>query len=221
LYNKVAKIFPDDSQNSERDIVILSKGHASLGLYAILADRGFFPIEKLREFGKYNSFLGGHPDYKKIPGVEASTGSLGHGLPMAVGFAVGFKIKKLPNRVYAIIGDGEANEGTIWESALLAAHHQLTNLTVVVDFNHSTDRALDLGNIKEKFVAFGWEVLEVEGHNQEILTKALQTIHTNKPVAIIAKTIKGYGCKMIENDPAWHHKCPNAEEYQRLLADLY
>ncbi|MFA5127517.1 MAG: transketolase [Patescibacteria group bacterium] len=221
LYNKVAKNFPDNPVNPDRDIIIVSKGHASLGLYAILSDRGFFPVELLSEFGKYNSILGGHPDCNKVPGVEASTGSLGHGLPIAVGFALGYKIKKTDNRVFAIIGDGESNEGSIWEAILLAAHHKLDNLCCIVDNNHSTDRALPMGDMVKKFESFGWDAVAIDGHNHNEILNALLKRTSGKPLAVIANTIKGYGCKIIENDPAWHHKIPSDAEYEILINNLY
>jgi len=220
LYQRVLKIDPNHPDVFDRDRFVLSKGHASLALYAVLADRGFFPLEILFQFASYNSPLGGHPHAQKIPGIEASTGSLGHGFPMAVGMALGLKIHKSANRVYCLVGDGECNEGSIWESALLAAHHQLSNLCCVVDYNHSTDRALSMGDISEKFKAFGWDSLTIDGHNEEEIYDALTLRHENKPLAIVAETIKGYGCKSMENEPAWHHKSPTEQELVELLQEL-
>lgn len=219
LYDRVLKIDPAAPRAPERDRFILSKGHASLGLYAVLQKKGFFSAEELETFCTYDGILGGHPDRNKVPGVEASTGSLGHGLPMAIGTALGFKIAGQPNRVYALIGDGEANEGTIWEAALLAAHHGLTNLRCIVDHNHSTDRALGLGDLQAKFTAFGWHSLVINGHDHEQIYAAL-TMVSDKPVAIIAETIKGHGSKTMEGNPAWHHKSPTAEELPLILNEL-
>lgn len=219
LYDKVLKIDPKNPDHEDRDVFILSKGHASLGLYAVLAEKGFFDHEQLEKFGHYESFLGGHPDRNKVPGVEASTGSLGHGFPISVGVALGMKIRKKSNQVYVIVGDGECNEGTIWESAMLASHHNLSNLTCMVDHNHSTDRALDVGNLVAKFTSFGWETFVIDGHDQEEIFKAL-IAKGDKPKAIIANTIKGKGVKMMENNPAWHHKSPNEDEFKQILADL-
>lgn len=220
LYDKVLKYNPSKPEDFKRDRFILSKGHASLGLYVILSAKGFFPENELEKFGSYDSILGGHPDRNKVPGVEASTGSLGHGFPMAVGTALGLRIQKNPARVFALIGDGEANEGTIWESALLASHHKLTNLTCIVDYNHSTDRALLVGDLAKKFKAFGWNTITIDGHSHKDIYKALITRHKSKPTAIIAETIKGSGSKIMENNPAWHHKSPNKEELELILKEL-
>jgi len=220
LYDKVLNINPSKPGNPDRDRFILSKGHASLGLYAILANKGFFPFSEFDNFGKYNSILGGHPDRNKIPGVEASTGSLGHGFPIAVGIALGLKIKKSKSKVYCLIGDGESNEGTIWESALLAAHHKLDNLCLIVDHNHSTDRALVVCDLIEKFKSFGWNGRGVDGHNYDELFYALKNSDNCKPTIIVAETIKGKGVKMMENNPAWHHKFPNNEEINIIMEEL-
>jgi transketolase len=156
LYDRILKINPSYPKSPTRDRFILSKGHAALGLYVILAKKGFFPSSELEDFGKYDGFLGGHPDRNKVSGVEASTGSLGHGFPMSVGIALGLRIKKIDSKVFVLIGDGEANEGSVWESALLASHHNLSNLCCIIDYNHSTDRALKVGDMVSKFKSFGW-----------------------------------------------------------------
>lgn len=220
LYNRILRIDPSHPDAFDRDRFVLSKGHASLGLYAVLAARGFFPLELFDTFGAYDSKLGGHPDTTKVPGVEASTGSLGHGLPMAVGMALGLKIRKNSARVFCLVGDGECNEGTVWESALLAAHHQLSNFCCIVDYNHSTDRALLMGDIAEKFIAFGWESRIINGHDENEIYAALTSVHDDKPLAVIAETIKGFGCSMMENEPAWHHKSPNDAELKTILEEL-
>lgn len=209
-----------DKDHVNKDHLILSKGHASLGLYAVLTEKGLIKQEEFDTFGEFNSILGGHPDRTKIPNVEASTGSLGHGLPIAVGIALGMKIKKQKNKVYSIIGDGESNEGTIWESALLASHHKLNNLYCIVDYNHSGDRALKLGDLKKKFKSFGWDTISINGHCHEEIYKAL-TKKSDKPIAIIANTIKGYGSKIMENNPEWHHKSPDQEELEKILKELH
>jgi transketolase len=220
LYNKILNIDSNNPLDENRDRFILSKGHASLGLYAILADRGFFDMKELNQFGKYFAMLGGHPDCNKVPGVEASTGSLGHGFPIALGIALGLRIKKNDAKVYVIIGDGECNEGTIWETALLAVNHGLNNITCIVDYNHSNDRALKLGDLTSKFNSFGWNTLEVDGHNHELLEFAIKNNHPNKPTAIIANTIKGNGLKNMENNPAWHHKSPSENELNEMYLEL-
>jgi transketolase len=217
LYKDILDIESIKKGNIDRDRFILSKGHASLGLYVILDHFGLLE-EDLKEFCDFNSKLGGHPT-DKITNVEASTGSLGHGLPIGVGLALAYKIKKYKGKIYTIIGDGEANEGTIWESALLANHHKLNNLYCIVDFNHSTDRALELGELEDKFKIFGWESIVVDGHNYKELYNAL-THKSNKPICIIANTVKGNGISMMENNPEWHHKFPNEEEFIKIINQL-
>lgn len=219
LYDRVLDIDPKNPRAENRDRFILSKGQAGLGLYAVLAQKSFFSKDELENYCKFDSSFGGHPDRNKVPGVEASTGSLGHGFPMAVGVAMALKIKGNPARVFTLIGDGEANEGSVWEAALLANHHKLNNLYCIVDFNHSTDRALDLGDLEKKFAAFHWEVRVVDGHNHGTLEKVLSA-KSDKPVAVIANTVKGKGVKMMENNPAWHHKPPTDEEYEQIMAEL-
>lgn len=198
---------------------ILSKGHASLALYAVLADRGFFDMSEMSKFCKPGSILSGHPDVTKTPGILASTGSLGHGMPMAVGIAMGLKILDSSQRTFVLIGDGESNEGTIWESCLIASAHALNNLSIILDYNHSTDRAMPLGDIEGKFRAFGLDVLTIDGHNQEEILKALR-YRSEKPVCVIANTIKGNGCSIMENNPMWHHKAPSDEEYHMIMQEL-
>jgi transketolase len=220
LYNDVLKVDASNPGGDERDRFILSKGHGSLGLYAILAEKGFFPLSDLEGFATLKSALGGHPDRNKVPGVEASTGSLGHGFPFAVGIALGLKIKKNPARVYVLIGDGECNEGTIWESALLAAHHKLNNLTCIVDYNHSNDRALVLGDVIAKFSSFGWSTLGINGHDHAAILEALGKPDAARPSVVVAETIKGYGLKEMEGNPAWHHKSPAQDGLQSMLEEL-
>lgn len=222
LYDKVLNVTPELATHPDRDRFILSKGHGSLGLYAVLAKKGFIDTEEMKTFGGVDSRLGGHPDRNKVPGVEASTGSLGHGMPIAAGTALGLKIKNSPARVFAIIGDGEANEGTIWESALLAAHHNLNNLSCILDYNHSTDRALSIGDMAGKFESFGWRVSTIDGHDQKQIEKALQPapVADGRPLMIVANTIKGHGLKSMENNPAWHHRAPTAEEHDAFMTEL-
>ena len=220
LYRDVLRVDPQNPEWADRDRFILSKGHASLGYYAILEAFGFLPPGELDTFCAHGSRLGGHPDRNKVPGVEASTGSLGHGLPIAVGMALALQIRKGPARVYCLVGDGELNEGSMWESLLLAAQHNLSNLTCIVDYNHSTDRALDISALEAKFKAFNWEIFAVDGHGHDALRDALRTANPARPTAIIANTIKGHGCKMMENNPEWHHKSPNEEQLRAMLEGL-
>jgi transketolase len=209
LYGKILK---------NEDRFILSKGHASLGLYVILEHFNLLEYN-LDDFCKYNSSIGGHPS-NKLKHIEASTGSLGHGLPIAVGIAMGEKIQKTNNKVFVVIGDGESNEGTIWESALLASNHNLNNLYCIMDYNHSNDRALKLDSVINKFNAFNWHTIEIDGHNENEIIKALET-NSDKPIFILANTVKGKGISIIENNPEWHHKIPNDEEYKKLINTIY
>ena len=220
LYTRVMVLDPSNPSLTTRDRFFLSKGHASLAFYTVLAEIGFFSKKELENFAQFESLLGGHPDRLKVPGVEASTGSLGHGFPQAVGSALALKIRQSPSRVFVLIGDGEANEGTIWEGALLASHHNLNNLTCILDFNHSTDRALQIGNMKSKFESFGWEVNEIDGHHPDQVEFALQQNHSTRPLLVIAHTVKGRGISEMENNPEWHHKTPSENELKEFLAEL-
>lgn len=209
--------YPDYPDHPGRDRFILSKGHASLGLYALLAEKGFFDKSLIGGFGSYDSILGGHPDRNKVPGVEASTGSLGHGFPMSVGVALALRIMKSSSRVFTVVGDGECNEGSVWEAALLAAHRSLNNLVCIIDYNHSTDRALTVGDLAGKFEKFGWISREVDGHDHEEIYNACRGVPMDAPLAIIANTTKGKGCAIMENNPAWHHRAPTTEELAEIL----
>jgi transketolase len=211
---------PKNPQWPERDIFILSKGHAALGFYAVLAEYGYFPAEELKTFGAFQSRLGCHPDRLKVPGVEVSTGSLGHGIGVAVGMALAFKIAGSPRRVVTLIGDGEANEGSVWESLMIAANLKLNNLTVMLDFNRSQVRSLQIPNPAQRFQAFGCDNLEVDGHDLEALKAAL-----NRPAetvkTIVARTTKGCGCPTLVNHVfEWHRKSPKPEEFDRLIQEL-
>jgi transketolase len=220
LYDKILKIRPKNTQSPDRDFFILSKGHASLGQYAVLKEKGFIDKDTFKSFGKYESVLGGHPKRNTAIGIESSTGSLGHGMPMAVGIAMGLKIQNKEQKVFTLIGDGEMNEGTIWESIMLASHHKLDNFCCIADYNHSTDRALALGNIEKKFKAFDFKTVSINGHDHTEIEKALKTNHPNQPLAIIAKTIKGHGIKVMENNPEWHHKSPSLEQVETFTEEL-
>lgn len=220
LYDRVLRIDPANPGAPERDRFILSKGHASLGLYAVLAERGFFDVGELADFGGFHSRLGGHPDCRKINGVEASTGSLGHGFPIAVGIALGLRIRRQNVRVVCLIGDGEANEGSVWESMALASHHRLGLLTCIIDYNHSSDRALGLGDLGAKAAAFGWAVCDVDGHDHAALHAALTRPEQDAPLCVVANTVKGHGCPAIERNPAWHHRSPSIAELAVLLDSL-
>jgi transketolase len=210
LYDKVI---------GENDKFVLSKGHGALALYAVLKEKGLLE-DDLDDIALFDSNLGGHPDTNKIDSVLASTGSLGHGLPMAVGIAKAKKIKGEIGRVFCLVGDGECNEGSIWESLLIASHHNLDNLVCIVDYNRSTDRALKLDGLADKFMSFGWWVNDIDGHDQEMIKKMLSATLDKKPTAVICNTIKGKGIKRMENNPEWHHKSPTLEEYNEMINEL-
>lgn len=221
LYHGILNVDPHDPQKEDRDYLVVSKGHSAVGLYAVLADAGFFPMEELNTFAMLHSRLGGHPDFNKVPGVEASTGSLGHGFPITVGMAMGLQMRGKDQRVFCILGDGEANEGSVWEAVILAGQHKLRNLTCIFDENHSIDRSIQWGSMAEKFEVFGWETLQVDGHDHDALREALSKPMQNGPRAVIAQTVKGHGCQTMEDDPfAWHHRAPNKEELEQMLKEI-
>ncbi len=199
---------------------VLSKGHASLALYAVLEEAKFINGDWKANFAKFDSDYGGHPDSNKIPGVSASTGSLGHGLPFALGKAMANRVTKNEKKVFCLVGDGEMNEGTIWESLLLASHHNVHELVVLADLNHSSDRALALGDVKAKFEAFGYQCIEVDGNDLRQIDEALEMSKSNTLTAILGNTIKGFGLKAMENNPAWHHLSPKSDQLNELKVDL-
>lgn len=210
----------------EGDKVILSKGHASPALYAVLAEKGFFEKEELKTFRKINSRLQGHPSYVKTPGVDASSGSLGQGLSIANGIALSFKMDKKENYVYVILGDGEIQEGQIWEAAMTANKYKLNNLIAFLDYNNlqidgTNEEVMPIAPVKEKFEAFGFNVKEINGHNFEEITNAVEECKKQeKPSMIIANTIKGKGISFMENNVGWHGKAPSKEEYEKALEEL-
>lgn len=204
----------------ERDIFILSKGHASLAHYCTLAKFGYFSLEEVYSFGSFMSDFGCHADRLKVPGIEASTGSLGHGIALAVGMALAFKINKRPNRIFTLIGDGEANEGSVWEAIMVADNLKLDNLTIIYDDNRSHERGLQITNPAEKLQAFGCDVCEVNGHDVQALKKELKK-KRHSARAIVANTKKGYGCNtLIECHYEWHRKSPSDTELDKLIGEL-
>jgi len=227
LYFWEMNIDPAHPDWEDRDRFVLSKGHAAPVLYAALAERGYFAVEQLATLRKLGSPLQGHPDRRKLPGVEASTGSLGQGISWAVGMALAAKMDKKDYRVYAMLGDGELEEGIVWEASMAAAHYKLDNLLAFVDHNglqidgKITD-VMSPESISDKFKAFGWEVLEIDGHDCQAIMKALDTGRNvqAKPVAVIAATTKGKGCSFMENKVEWHGTAPNQEEMEKALAEL-
>ncbi len=191
LYDRILRYDPRNPRSEERDRFILSKGHGPVAFYAILADKGFFPSSALSSFERWDGILGGHPDRNQVPGVEVSTGSLGHGLPMAVGVAMGLRAKKSDRRVFALVGDGECNEGSIWEAILLAGNLHLPNLTCIAINNHSS--TANLGDLTAKFAAFGWHATTINGRDHDQIYAALSQPDPERPTAIIAETEKKGG----------------------------
>lgn len=210
-----------DNILDKNDQFILSKGHAALGLYAILNSFSKITDDELSNFASYESNLGGHPDRNKVPDIFASAGSLGHGLPIAVGVALSKKIKNETGKVYCLVGDGECNEGTVWESALLASHLRLNNLICIVDNNKSQTRSVATSNIEEKFSSFGWKTTAVDGHDIENLNKVLVIDDVEQPTCIIANTVKGYGVREIQNNSfSWHHRSPTSQEIDEMMREF-
>jgi transketolase len=226
LYQDVLRVHPTGPQHPDRDRFILSKGHACAALYATLALKGFFPVEELQRFGQDGSRLMTHVSHK-VPGVEFSTGSLGHGLGFACGKALAAKRQKKNWRVFAMLSDGELDEGSNWEAILFAPHHRLDNLVAVVDYNKiqslgNVRDVLDLAPLAEKFRAFGWAVKEIDGHDHDAIHRALQTLpfEPGKPGCLIANTVKGKGVDFMENKLLWHYRTPNSEQVRLALEQL-
>lgn len=227
LYLKhVLKYNPKNSEQEDRDLFILSKGHGSLALYVTLCKAGFFDETILKGFSKPESYLGGEPCVPKIPGVEASTGSLGHGLSIGVGMAMAKKLDQKNNKVYVLLGDGECEEGTVWEAAMCAAHYNLNNLVAIIDNNKlqkmdTVEKVVGINSWKNIFASLNWEIREVDGHNVAELEKVLKQPNTStKPLLIIANTIKGKGVSIVENNPKWHWKLPNKRELKVFMNEL-
>ena len=227
LYFNQMNINPDKPNDENRDRLILSKGHCCPALYATLANRGYFDKELLKSFRKIDGLLQGHPDMKKIPGVDMSSGSLGQGLSAANGMALASKLDKKGFRVYCIVGDGEIEEGQIWEAAMTSSHYKLDNLCVIVDNNNlqidgQVKDVMNVYPIDEKFKSFGFETINIDGNNIEEIIEALQKakIAKGKPTAIIAKTIKGKGVSFMEDNVSWHGKAPSEEEYNKAILEL-
>ena len=227
LYFHEMRVKPEDPHWPERDRFVLAKGHAAPVLYATLAQKGFFPREELLGLRQTGRILQGHPDMKKVPGVDMSTGSLGQGLSAANGMALAGRLDKKDFRVYVLLGDGEMAEGQVWEAAMAAAHYKLDNLTAILDYNGlqidgPTEEVMSSEPLKDKWLAFGWHVLEVDGHNIEELLKAFAQAKEikGKPTLILAKTVKGKGVSFMENQVGWHGSAPNAEQADRALKDL-
>jgi transketolase len=227
LYLAVLRIEPGNPSWPERDRFILSKGHCSAALYATLAEAGILDEQALQTFMEPLSLLNGHPDRNKVKGVEANTGPLGHGLPIATGCALAAKMQKASWRTFVLTGDGEVQEGSNWEAALCAAHYGLDNLTLIIDRNRIqqgdfTETIMKLDPLAEKWRAFGWYVVEVNGHDYDDLLRVLSAVphEKGKPTCVIANTIKGRGVSFMENKPQWHHRVPLESELAAALAEL-
>lgn len=227
LYFEEMNVDPRNPKWAERDRFVLSKGHAAPVLYATLAHRGFFPVEELGTLRKLGSHLQGHPDMKKVPGVDMSTGSLGTGISAAVGMALACQLDKKENYVYAVLGDGEIQEGQVWEAAMAAAHYKLDHLIVFVDNNGlqidgNIDDVMSPNPIDAKFAAFGWHVQVIDGHDFQQIADAVANAKAEKgkPSVIVAKTVKGKGVSYMENQAGWHGSAPNAEQVAQAMEDL-
>ena len=228
LYGQVLNVRPKEPNWSDRDRFILSKGHAGAGVYAALAESGFFPLAKLKTHYQNGSDLSGHVSHKGIPGVELSTGSLGHGLSVATGMALAGKMDQRSHRVFVLLSDGECDEGAIWEAAMFSAHHRLDNLVAIVDRNrlqsiHSTEDTIALEPFAEKWRAFGWHVIEVDAHNHAQMLEVFHDLkkgRTKKPSVIIANSTKGKGVSFMENSVLWHYRSPQGKEFQDAMTEL-
>ena len=226
LYTDVLRFRPEEPKWDGRDRFVLSKGHTGASLYICLAERGFFPVEELKTYYQNDSRLSGHVSHK-VPGVDVSTGSLGHGVGVAVGMAIAGRQDRKDHRVFAVLGDGECNEGSVWEAAQAAANFALDNLVVIVDHNHMQsldycERTLNSGALAEKWRAFGWNVIELNGHDHDALRSALKKNDSGKPTAVIAHTVKGHGVSFMEMDILWHYRFPHTGwEYDQAVAQLH
>lgn len=228
LYFKEMNISVDNFNTKDHDHFIMSKGHSVEALYAVLAEKEFFPIERvLKEFSQFGSMFIGHPN-NKLPGIEMNSGALGHGLPVAVGMAIAERMNKSKNRVYVVMGDGELAEGSVWEGAMSGANYRLDNLCAIIDRNRlqisgSTEDVMALDDLHRKWDSFGWHVIDVDdGNDIEKLARAFEESRMvkGKPSVLIANTIKGKGSSVMENKAAWHHHVPSAEEYEQIKKDL-
>ena len=227
LYFHAMNISPENRNDPDRDMFVMSKGHCVETLYAVLAEKGFFPIETvIKEYSQFGSKFIGHPN-NKLPGIEMNSGSLGHGLPVAIGMALAQKMDGRPSRTYVVMGDGELAEGSVWEGAMSATQYRLDNLCAVVDRNRlqisgTTEEVMHQDSVEERFAAFGWNVLSVDGNDIDAMNAAFDAAKTvkGKPTLIVANTTKGKGSPVMENKASWHHHVPSQEEYAQIMADL-
>ena len=227
IYGRALRYDPQRPDWPDRDRFIMSKGHACSALYAVLAESGYFPVERLETFYQNGSPLAGHVMHKNVPGVELSTGSLGHGLPVATGMALAAKRDGRPSRIFCMVSDGECDEGSVWEAALFAPHHKLDNLVVIVDYNKiqslgTVKEVIDLDPLPAKWSAFGWAVREIDGHNLQAAEEAVTQVpfEPGRPSCIVAHTVKGKGVSYMENKLLWHYRAPMGEDMTKALAEL-
>ncbi len=227
LFFDEMNIDPKNPKMADRDRFVMSKGHCAPALYGTLAERGFFPKEDIKTFRQADSYLQGHPDMKGVPGVDMSTGSLGQGICVANGMALAGKLDNKDYRVYAVLGDGELEEGQVWEAAMFAAHYKLDNLTAFVDLNYlqidgDIRQVMNPTPVDKKFEAFGWNVISIDAHNVEEIRNAIDTAKTvkDKPTVVIANSVKGKGVSFMENNAAWHGSAPNDEQYEQAMKEL-
>lgn len=227
LYFDEMRIDPNNPKDENRDRFVLSKGHCAPALYGALAERGFFPVDDIKTFRHIGSYLQGHPDMKGVPGVDMSTGSLGQGVCAANGMALAAKLDNKDYRVYSILGDGELEEGQVWEAAMFAPHYKLDNITIFIDFNGlqidgNISDVMSPLPIDEKFKAFGWNVIVIDAHNYDEIKDAIKAAKAfkGKPTAVIAKSVKGKGVSFMENEASWHGAAPNTEQYEQAIAEI-
>lgn len=225
LYAKIMNYNIENPKDDSRDRIILSKGHAGAAIYSALAEEGFFDVEELKTHYANGSRLSGHVSHKNVPGVEFSTGSLGHGMSVGAGMALVAKKDNKSHKIYVILGDGECDEGSIWECALFANQYKLNNLVVIIDSNKMQsmdycENTINLAPFEKKWKEFGWNVKEIDGHNHKELEEALKNIDKEKPTVIIANTIKGKGISFMENNIVWHYRPPQGEDYENAIKEL-
>lgn len=227
LYFHTMNISPENQNDPDRDMFVMSKGHCVEALYAVLAAKGFFPIEQvIREYSQFGSLFIGHPN-NKLPGIEMNSGSLGHGLPVAIGMALAQKMNASPARSYVVMGDGELGEGSVWEGAMSATQYKLDNLVAVIDRNRlqisgTTEEVMHQDSVEARFTAFGWNVLSVPGNDVDALNAAFDAAKEFKgrPTLVVANTTKGLGSAVMENQVSWHHHVPSQQEYEQIMTDL-
>lgn len=224
FYNHM-RVDPENPKAEDRDRFVLSKGHAAPCYYAVLAELGFISRDEFKNFRQLHSILQGHPDCKKVPGVDASTGSLGQGCSIAVGMALGAKVQGKDTKVFTLLGDGECQEGQIWEALMSAAHYKLDNLTVLLDHNGlqidgTNDEVMGVGDMMAKYEAFGFACVKVDGHDIGAVVEAVNTPHPGKPLFVCCETHKGHGVSFMEDQVGWHGKAPNKEQYEQAMKEL-